>query len=97
MGNATVAYTDAQERVLRTFIGVGRCVGSRSTDSGAGYVHSATAKTLAAAGLLTLEEGATGRDVFTITADGRDALDALASADESQDVPDDNEGDEREP
>lgn len=72
--STALALTDAQARVLRTMLGVGRAVGARATDEVAGYVHSATAKALVRHGLLDHEIGATGRDVFTITDAGRDAL-----------------------
>lgn len=78
MSPTALALTAAQERVLRTMLGVGRAVGSRATDEVAGYVHTATAKALVRHGLLSHEVGATGKDVFTLTDAGRDALDLAA-------------------
>lgn len=72
--STALALTDAQERVLRTMLGVGRAVGARRTDEVAGYVHTATAKALVKHGFLLHEIGATGRDVFTLTAAGYDLL-----------------------
>lgn len=78
MDAETVALTDAQERALRTMAGVGRSVGSRSTQPDVGYVHTATAKTLVELGLARHEHGAKidGRahDVFIITDVGRALL-----------------------
>lgn len=75
-----VAFTDAQERVLRTMLGVGRAVGGKATDAGTGFVHAATAKALARDGLLACEVGATGKDVFTLTDAGLDALETLSAS-----------------
>lgn len=68
------ALTAAQERALSTFLSCARCLGGRATDPVSGYVHTATAKQLVDLGLLAVEKGATGKDVYTITPDGMAAL-----------------------
>lgn len=77
--STTLALTDAQERALRTMADGRRTVGSRTTDEVVGYVNTAAAKALVELGLASHEKGATGRDVFTITAAGLDALFADAA------------------
>lgn len=79
MSTTTLTLTDAQERALRTMSDGRRTVGSRSTDEVVGYVNTAAAKALVDLGLASHEKGATGRDVFTITLAGLDALDARAA------------------
>lgn len=79
MSTTTLTLTDAQERALRTMSDGRRTVGSRSTDEVVGYVNTAAAKALVDLGLASYEKGATGRDVFTITLAGLEALDARAA------------------
>lgn len=69
-----MALTDAQERALRTMRGVARCVGGRSTDPAAGYVHTATAKELVRLGLALHDTGHAGAHVFGLSSAGFDLL-----------------------